>query len=60
MPERFMVGTDTHFWRQGRRVVTPERYLKGIKRLRRLLGSLNGAAARAIAYGNARRLWPGK
>ncbi len=59
MPGRFMVGTDTHFWRQsGGRVVTPERYRKVIKRLRRLLGSLDEAAARAIAYGNARRLWP--
>ncbi len=53
-----MVGTDAHFWRQSRRVVTPERYLKGIKRLRRLLGSLNGAAARLIAIENASRLWP--
>ena len=60
MPGRFMVGTDTHFWRQGRRVVTPERYVKVIKRMRRLLGSLNDTAARAIAYGNARRLWPGE
>ena len=59
LPGRFMVGTDTHFWRQtGGRIVTPERYAKVIKRLRRLLGSLDEAAARAIAYENARRLWP--
>ena len=61
MSDRFMVGTDTHFWRErGSRVVDPERYRKEIKRMRRLLGSLNEAAADAIAHGNARRLWPGK
>ena len=60
-PDRFMVGTDTHFWRNsGGRVVTPERYVKVIKRLRRLLGTLDETAADALAHGNARRLWPGK
>ncbi len=53
-----MVGSDTQFWRQTRRVVIPERYLKEITRLRHLLGGLDPAAAGLIAHGNALRLWP--
>ena len=58
MPERFMVGSDTQFWRATHRLVTPERYVRNVGRLRRLLGSLDPAAASLIAHGNAERLWP--
>ncbi len=55
MPERFMVGSDAKF---GRRRYPTERYRKDIRHLRRLLGSLDPAAAALIAHKNAERLWP--
>lgn len=52
MPDRFMVGTDFR-WGQH----TPETYKKRIKRVRRVLGSINPQAAELIAYKNARSVY---
>jgi predicted TIM-barrel fold metal-dependent hydrolase len=52
MPERFMIGTDARF---GSDHYPRGRYEKKIRRLRRLLGSLDEDAARMIAHDNARR-----
>lgn len=62
MPERFMVGTDEKFGRRGKGVLAArgakvEKYGKSIKRIRKILGSINKEAAQLIAYGNAERIF---
>jgi len=52
MPDRFMVGTDAKF---GRKRYRTKKYIKEIKRIRKILGSINESAARLIAYDNAKR-----
>ena len=52
MPDRFMVGTD---FRWGEHA--PEKYKKRIKRVRRVLGSIDPRAAEMIAHKNARRVY---
>lgn len=54
MPERFMIGTDSHFGREGFR---PFKYERKIERMRGILGTLEPRAARLIAYENAKRLF---
>ncbi|THB66191.1 MAG: hypothetical protein D6E12_11130 [Desulfovibrio sp.] len=54
MPDRFVVGTDYKFARQG---VRTSKYDKTIKRIRKVLGSLSSEAAHMIAYENALRLF---
>ncbi len=54
-PRRFMIGSDARF---GIRKYRGNRYSKKIKRLRRLLGSLDPEAAALIAHGNAERIFP--
>lgn len=53
-PDRFMVGSDAKFARRG---FSTGKYKKEIKRLRRLLGTLDADTAAAIAHGNARRVF---
>lgn len=55
MPERFVVGIDAKFGRTGRYPLT--RYVSEVKRIRRVLASLNPRAARLIAYQNAVRMF---
>lgn len=57
MPRRFMIGTDSRF---GERQYRDDRYQRGIKLLRRVLGGLDKAAADLIAHGNARRVFGGQ
>lgn len=57
MPERFMIGSDARF---GSKRYRPGKYKRRLRRLRRLLGSLDAAAAEMIAWRNAERLWPAK
>jgi len=54
MPERFMIGTDSHF---GRKSFQISKYKKKIKRMRLILGTINPEAARLIAYENARKIF---
>ena len=54
MPDRFMIGTDARF---GTRQYEGNQYSRKVKRLRRLLGTLNRKAADLIAHGNARHLF---
>jgi len=54
MPERFMIGTDSHFGRKG---FTLPKYEKKIERARAILGALEPGIARLIAYENAKRLF---
>lgn len=54
MPDRFVVGTDVKFGRQG---VTPRTYRQKIEAMRLALGSLKPEAARLIAWDNAVRLF---
>ena len=49
MPNRFVIGSDAKFMRRG---FTLDIYEEMINMVRRLLGSLSPAAARAIAYDN--------
>ena len=53
MPQRFMVGTDSKFFRRRFDVA---KYQRHIARYRKVLGGLNPRAARLIAYENAKRL----
>ena len=53
-PERFMIASDAKFARQN---YSGKKYSKEIKRLRRLLGTLDITVADMIAHGNARRLF---
>ncbi len=53
MPQRFMVGTDSKFFRRRFDVA---HYQRHIARYRKVLGGLNPRAARLIAYENAKRL----
>ncbi len=53
MPQRFMVGTDSKFFR--RRFDVAE-YEQHIASYREVLGGLNPRAARLIAYENAKRI----
>ncbi len=53
MPQRFMVGTDSKFFRRRFDVAEYERHIASY---REVLGGLNPRAARLIAYGNAKRL----
>ncbi len=55
-PHRFLIGTDAKFGR-GPHKATIKKYSKGIKGVRRLLGSLNPKAAEMIAYKNALRIF---
>lgn len=54
MPERFMIGTDSHF---GRKSFQISKYKKKIKQMRLILGTINPEAARLIAYENARKIF---
>ena len=54
MPDRFMVGTDFFFGRGGD---VPKEYERRIRHVRRVLGSLDPAAARRIAFENAARVF---
>jgi predicted TIM-barrel fold metal-dependent hydrolase len=54
MPERFMIGTDFHFGREG---VQISKYKKKIKLVRRILGTINPEAVKLIAYENAEKLF---
>ncbi len=56
MPERFIVGSDYKFGRAGKQHTT-KKYIKEIKRIKRLLGVLNPEAAELIAYKNAQRIF---
>ena len=51
MPERFMIGTDLHFDRDG---VDPQGYETKIAQVRRILGGLSSEAALLITSENAR------
>jgi acyl carrier protein phosphodiesterase len=53
MPRRFMVGTDSKFFRRRFDVA---KYHRHIARYRKVLGGLNPRAARLIAYENAKRI----
>jgi hypothetical protein len=53
MPKRFMVGTDSKFFRRRFDVA---KYQKKIARYRKLLGGLKPHVARLIAYENAKRI----
>ena len=53
MPRRFMVGTDSKFFR---RRFDIDKYKRQIARYRKVLGGLKPRAARLIAYENAKRL----
>ncbi len=53
MPERFMVGSDFKFGRSGKGNRN-KKYAKGIRKIRKLLGSLEPETAKLIAYENAR------
>lgn len=55
MPNRFVIGSDAKFMRRG---FTLDIYEEMINMVRRLLGSLSPAAARAIAYDNAKIMFP--
>jgi hypothetical protein len=52
MPERFMVGTDEKFGRE-----REEKYEKKIGLMRKILGSLDPAAAGLIGHENAERIF---
>lgn len=54
MPDRFMVGTDFFFGRSGD---VAKEYERRIRHVRRVLGSLDPAAARRIAFDNAVRVF---
>ena len=54
MPERFMVGTDSHFGRKG---FLNSKYKKKIDQVRKILGTLKPKVAAMIAHENARRLF---
>ncbi len=56
MPERFMIGSDYKFGRAGKQN-TVKHYIKEIKRIKKLLGSLKPEAAKLIAYKNAQRIF---
>ncbi len=49
-----MVGMDRKFFRRG---MDAEKYQRKIRRLRKVLGTLDPKAARMIAYENAERLF---
>ncbi len=53
MPRRFMVGTDSKFFRRRFDVA---KYRRKIARYRKVLGGLKPRAARLIAYENAKRI----
>ena len=53
MPRRFMVGTDSKFFRRRFDVA---KYQRKIARYRKVLGGLKPRAARLIAYENAKRI----
>lgn len=54
MPEKFMIGTDAKFGREGFEV---SKYKKEIEQMRRILGALNPNAARLIAHENAQKIF---
>ncbi len=53
-PERFMIGSDS---RLGTKQYVGNRYGRNIRKLRKILGSLEAGAADRIAHGNARRVF---
>ncbi|MEE8333189.1 MAG: amidohydrolase family protein [Alphaproteobacteria bacterium] len=55
MPDRFLIGIDARF---GSRRYDDDKYRRRVRRLRRILGSLDPKAAEMIAWRNAERLWP--
>ena len=59
MPDRFVVGVDAKFGRGDHRYPL-SRYIREVRRIRRLLGSLDPKAARMIGYGNAARMFGAK
>lgn len=54
MPDRFMVGSDYKFGREG---TSNRKYIKEVKRLKKIIGTLSPEAAEMIAYKNAQRVF---